>query len=223
MLKKILICALGLSATVPLTGCPQASAQENTATTAVIATPASVTNTTNTKVTTSTTTTSSDRNTIPRTTSASVSGKRKWTKRSGLRFGYVYANKADKPDADGDESKLNSPHMFTMGFELQQCMPGGKWLDVLFIQNVSITGLDQSVISPSARVLVGFEIDKSVQLAVGPQLSFHDPAGEDKYVHLTAAIGYTMDAGVFSVPVHFSFVPDVNDYWATAITTGVNW
>lgn len=148
---------------------------------------------------------------------------KKWTKRSGLRLGYVYANKAEEPNADGEESKLNSPHMFTMGFELQQCMPGGDWLDVLFIQNVSITGLDQSVISPSARVLVGFEIDKSVQLAVGPQLSFHDPAGEDKYVHLTAAIGYTMDAGVFSVPVHFSFVPDVNDYWATAVTTGVNW
>ena len=224
MLKKIIICALGLLITVPLVGCPQASAEENTTTATSAVAPASVTNTTNTKVTTSTTTTTTDRNTTPRRYgSAKVSGKRKWTKRSGLRFGYVYANKADEPDADGEESKLNSPHMFTMGFELQQCMPGGKWLDVLFIQNVSITGLDQSVISPSARVLVGFEIDKAVQLAVGPQLSFHDPAGEDKYVHLTAAIGYTMDAGVFSVPVHFSFVPDVNDYWATAVTTGVNW
>ena len=225
MLKNILICALGLSITVP------AMAQENaTDTTSEVSvdntgTTPTVTNTTKTRVVTSTTTTTgNDRSKISKkVATASVSGKRKWTKRSGLRFGYVYANKADKPDADGDESKLNSPHMFTMGFELQQCMPGGKWLDVLFIQNVSITGLDQSVISPSARVLVGFEIDKSVQLAVGPQLSFHDPAGEDKYVHLTAAIGYTMDAGVFSVPVHFSFVPDVNDYWATAITTGVNW
>ena len=216
MLKKILVCALGLLVFGP------GEAQENTTTTGTTV-PASVTNTTNTKVTTSTTTTTTDRNTIPRrTTSARVSGKRKWTKRSGLRFGYVYANKADEPDADGEESKLNSPHMFTMGFELQQCMPGGKWLDVLFIQNVSITGLDQSVISPSARVLVGFEIDKAVQLAVGPQLSFHDPAGEDKYVHLTAAIGYTMDAGVFSVPVLFSFVPDVNDYWASAVSSGVN-
>jgi hypothetical protein len=223
VLKKILICSLGLFITIPLTGCPQASAQENTTTEKITATPTSVTNTTNTKVTTSTTTTT-DRNTTPtKTTTAKVSGKRKWTKRSGIRFGYVYANKAEEPDADGEESKLNSPHMFTMGFELQQCMPGGDWLDVLFIQNVSITGLDQSVISPSARVLVGFEIDKSVQLAVGPQLTFYDPSGEDKYVHLTAAIGYTMDAGVFSVPVHFSFVPDVNDYWATAVTTGVNW
>ena len=174
MLKKILICALGLLITTPL------MAQE----------------------------TQTDK---------------KWTKRAGIRFGYVYANNAHKPDADGKESKLNSPHMFTMGFEMQQAMNGGKWLDILFIENVSITGMDQSVIAPSVRVLVGFEIDNSIQLAVGPSLSFHDPAKEDKYVHLTAAIGYTMNAGVFSVPVHLSFVPDVNDYWATAVTTGVNW
>ena len=140
-----------------------------------------------------------------------------------MRFGYVYANNAHKPDSEGKESKLHSPHMFTMGFEMQQAMPGGDWLDVLFIQNVSRTRLDQSGVSPSVRVLVGFEIDKSGQLAVGPSLSFHDPANEEKYIHLTAAVGYTMNAGKFSVPVHFSFVPDVNDYWAAAVTTGVNW
>jgi len=182
MLKKIILVATVMFATLALIGCPQAKAHPT-----------------------------------------DKEGVKKWTKRSGLRLGYVYANKANEPDADGEESKLNSPHMFTMGFELQQCMPGGDWLDVLFIQNLSITGLDQSVISPSGRILVGFEIDKSIQLAVGPQLSFHDPSGEDKYVHLTAAVGYTMDAGMFSVPVHLSFVPDVNNYWATAITTGVNW
>ena len=182
MLKRILICALGLLITVPLTGCPQAEAHPTDA-----------------------------------------EGEGKWTKRSGIRFGYVYANDSHKPDSDGEESKLKSPHMTTMGYELQQCMPGGDWLDVLFIQNVSLSGLDQSVISPSVRALIGFEIDKSFQIAVGPNLSFHDPSGEEKFIHLIGAVGYTVDAGMFSVPVHFSFVPDVNNYWATAITTGVNW
>lgn len=148
---------------------------------------------------------------------------RQWTKRAGIRLGYVYANNAHKPDSQGKESELHSPHMFTMGFEMQQAMPGGDWLDVLFIQNVSLSGLDQSILAPSARVLVGFEIDKSLQLAVGPNISPHDPSGEEKFIHLMAAVGYTMNAGMFSVPVHFSFIPDVNGYWATAMTTGVNW
>ena len=147
----------------------------------------------------------------------------KWTKRSGIRFGYVYANKADLPNKDGDESRLSTPHMSTMGLELQQTMPGGDWLDILFIQNVSISGMDQSVLSPSARLLLGFEVNDSTQLAFGPNLTFFDPSGEGRFIHLMAAVGYTAQAGLFSIPVHLSYVPDVDGYYVLALTTGVNW
>jgi len=40
---------------------------------------------------------------------------------------------------------------------------------------------------------------------------------------LVTALGWTQQAGVFSVPIHFVYVPDINDYWRGAITTGVNW
>ena len=43
-----------------------------------------------------------------------------WTKRSGIRFGYVYANKSDKPNNKGEEARLKTPHLTTMGLELQQ-------------------------------------------------------------------------------------------------------
>jgi hypothetical protein len=116
MLKKILICALGLLVTIPLMGCPVAEAHPT---------------------------------------------DKDWSPTSGPRDQefdlamYTLTNLINLMQM-AKESKLSSPHMFTMGFELQQCMPGGKWLDVLFIQNVSVTGLDQSVISPSARVLGWF-------------------------------------------------------------------
>jgi len=38
-----------------------------------------------------------------------------------------------------------------------------------------------------------------------------------------AANGWTQDAGIFSVPVHLVFIPDVNDYYRVAVTTGINW
>ena len=75
-----------------------------------------------------------------------------WNNRKGIRFGYNYANKADESD------RLDKPHMFAIGFETQQTMDGDSWLDLLFIQNLTISGLDQSVILPSASALVGFEI-----------------------------------------------------------------
>ena len=54
-----------------------------------------------------------------------------WTTRKGMRFGYNYANKADETD------RLESPHMFAIGFEMQQTMDGDSWLDLLFIQNIT--------------------------------------------------------------------------------------
>ena len=82
---------------------------------------------------------------------AAVGGE--WTYRKGLRFGYSYANKAETTE------RLESPHMFAMGFELQETMSGGEWLDLLFIQNVVVSGLEQSVIIPTVNALVGFEIN----------------------------------------------------------------
>jgi len=143
--------------------------------------------------------------------------KMDWNTRKGIRFGYNYANKADESD------KLQSPHMFVIGFEMQQTMDGDSWLDLLFIQNLTISGLDQSVVLPSGNALVGFEIKDALQLAVGDNATIVDPSDEDHYVHLVTAVGWTQDAGIFSVPVHLIFVPDVNDYYRVAVTTGINW
>ena len=147
----------------------------------------------------------------------SKSSKMDWTARKGMRFGYNYANKADESD------RLKSPHMFAIGFEMQQAMDGDSWLDLLFIQNLTISGLDQSVVLPSANAMVGFEIKDSLQLAVGANVTVVDPSDENHYVHLVTAVGWTQAAGIFSVPVHLVFIPDVNDYYRVAVTTGINW
>ena len=148
-----------------------------------------------------------------------------WHKRTGIRFGYAYINgvqEAEDLNSPGEVKRIH-PHTSVLGFEMQQAMAGGGWLDILFIENVSLTGLDQSVINPSASLLVGFEIDKQIQLGVGPHLSFFDASGENRYIHLIVAAGYTAQAGLLSVPLHVTFVPDVDGFWAMAITTGVNW
>ena len=100
-----------------------------------------------------------------------------WTTRKGMRFGYTYANKADTSD------RLESPHMVSLGFEMQQTMHGGDWLDILYIQNIMVSGIDQSVLAPSANVLVGFEINEALQLGVGVNGTIYDPSNEEHYFH----------------------------------------
>lgn len=154
-----------------------------------------------------------------------------WGTRKGMRFGYSYLGGLedhqllktdDNPDGDPDAS-LRTPGMFAMGFELQQTREGGSWLDMLFIQNVTISGLDQSIAAPSASLLVGFEIQDQLQLAIGPNLSAVDPENSGNYFHLATAAGYTVEAGDFSVPFHVVYIPDVLGNFRLAATTGINW
>ena len=133
----------------------------------------------------------------------------------GFRVGYSYINGAE------DHARLSSPHLFVMGYEATQRISGGEWLNVITVQNIMVAGMNQSVFIPSGNFLLGFEMNERVQVGVGPNISpFSEP---DDIIHMIAAVGYTPEAGDFNVPVHLSYVPDVDGNYRIAVTTGVNW
>lgn len=76
---------------------------------------------------------------------------------------------------------LRSSHLFVIGYELTQRYEGGSWLNVITVQNVSVSGINQSLFIPSLNALVGFEIKEQIQIGTGINLMPFDPAG--KYVH----------------------------------------
>ena len=108
-----------------------------------------------------------------------------------------------------------------MGYEFTERLYGGDWMNVILVQNVMISGMEQSLFIPTANFLVGFEANRRVQLGVGPNLNPMDP--DEKFVHMVGAIGFTPDVGVFNMPFHASFIPDVDGDWRAALTTGINW
>jgi hypothetical protein len=40
---------------------------------------------------------------------------------------------------------------------------------------------------------------------------------------MVMGVGYTPQVGSFNVPLHASFIPDVDGNWRAQLTTGVNW
>ena len=76
----------------------------------------------------------------------------------GFRVGYAYYNNV---------SMLKSPHLLVMGYEGTQRIHGGDWLNVITVQNFSVTGLEQSLIIPTVNLLVGFEANERLQMGVG--------------------------------------------------------
>ena len=134
----------------------------------------------------------------------------------GFRLGYSYA-----PEAPTYSDRVKSPHMFVIGYEFTQRLTGGDWLNVVTVENLMLSGLNQSLIVPTVNVLVGFEINNAVQLGVGPNINLFDP--NDKILHMVVAGGFAKNAGAFNVPIHAFYIPDIDGDYRVGLTTGVNW
>lgn len=133
----------------------------------------------------------------------------------GFRVGYAYV--ANLPP----DGPLRSPHLFVLGYELTERALGGSWLDVIVVENLSVSGINQSVFVPTGNLLVGFGIARQLELGTGVNVSPLDPYG--KVLHQVIAVGWTPRAGAFRVPVHATLVPDVDGQWRLGTTIGVNW
>lgn len=132
----------------------------------------------------------------------------------GFRVGYTYVN-------IDDDSPLQSPHLFVLGYEATYRALGGEWLDVVIIGNGSVAGINQSIFIPSANGLVGFAIKKQIEVGTGLNWSPFDPSYN--YVHQVVAVGWTPPAGTFNLPIHVTWIPDVDGHWRLGSTIGVNW
>lgn len=144
----------------------------------------------------------------------------------GFRLGYMFVNDYDRPiDKDDPGSSLKeqldmkSPHLFVIGYEVMRRMVGHSWLNVILVGNAMVAGLEQSKFYPSANFLIGFEIDRSFQIGVGPNLT----PTRDKAAHVIFAAGWTPLVGRIYLPVHAFYVPDVDGNFRTGMTVGVNW
>ena len=134
----------------------------------------------------------------------------------GFRVGYAYS-----PLAPTYSDRVRSPHMFVMGYEFTQRLAGGDWLNVIAVENIMLTGLNQSLVIPTVNGLLGFELNETLQLGTGINVNMFDP--NEKYLHMIVAGGITADAGLFKIPLHIYGVPDVDGDYRIGLTTGVNW
>lgn len=149
---------------------------------------------------------------------------------SGFRMGGMYIANWEKPQMDRldssgnpqsvkDKFGLKSPYMFLLGYEGFYRIVGHSWLNVLMVGNVSVAGLDQSKFIPTASGLLGFEIDRQLELGVGVNVT-PDPVSPS---HMIAAAGWTPKVGSIQTPIHFFYIPDADGNSRTGATIGMNW
>jgi len=132
--------------------------------------------------------------------------------RKGVRLGYAFVNLQD-----GDP--LRSPHVSVFGFEVQQRLRGGSWLDFIAVENLSVTGIEQGLFRPSLNLLIGFEFQQRLQVGAGAHVQPME--ADDQALRLQLVVGGTVPAGDLEVPIHVGFIPDPDGRWRAQLTTGV--
>lgn len=142
----------------------------------------------------------------------------------GVRLGWMYLDHYDKPTRENgmslkDEVGLKTPHMMLIGYEAFYRVVGHSWLDVLIVGNLSVAGVEQSVVIPAASGLIGFEIDRAFQIGIGVNLTPDTEAP----THMIAAAGWTPRVGSIHTPVHVFWIPDLANNSRYGATVGVSW
>jgi hypothetical protein len=141
----------------------------------------------------------------------------------GFRLGFGYVMNYDQPVASlggqslKDAIGMRTPQQFLLGYEFMYRVTGHSWLNVILLANATVAGLEQSKFFPTGNGLIGFEINKSFQVGVGPSLT--PLKGQEAHVILAA--GWTPRVGRFYVPLHAFYIPDVDGLNRMGVTTGV--
>jgi hypothetical protein len=133
---------------------------------------------------------------------------------SGFRMGYGYVA----------NSELRSPHLMILGWDHMQTISTGSRIDVIVAGNVSLGGMNQGVMLPSTHLIVGYQFNNSLQLGVGPVVTFAELGDQPSArLNMIAAAGWNIKMGDVYFPIHAAYVPDLDGRWRTYITTGMNW
>lgn len=133
---------------------------------------------------------------------------------SGFRMGYGYAVNEDLP----------SPHIMVVGWDHMQSMNTGTALDFIIAGNISMGGMNQGRVLPSAHLIVGYQIYDSLQFGLGPVVTLKQNEVEPiPKLNMIIAGGWNFEMGDVYIPLHVAYVPDINGEWRSYVTTGINW
>lgn len=141
--------------------------------------------------------------------------------RHGFRVGYTYLD---------DAEALVHPHVMLMGYEAQQVLGKGEIIDVMFVENILIGGLNQNVAVPTVNALAGVEILERFQIGFGVNGTMLPPNDLDSLnipafsVGMIAAVGVAIPIEeVYEVPINVSWTAEDDGIGRIAVSTGINW
>ena len=119
------------------------------------------------------------------------------------------------------ERGMEWPMTTVIGVETVQRIRASQKLHFIVVGNLLAGGFDQNFFFVNANGAVGLDINETVQLGMGVNLTPGSESGLSHAVYF-ASYSYPLDKGVF-MPITFTAVPDKEGHHRFGLSIGFNW
>ena len=121
------------------------------------------------------------------------------------------------------EEKFSSPHCSSMQYGQVYAFHTTEEIGFFTNPSITIVGLNQSVIQPSASLVIGFQFGSHLQIGSGPIVHFREEEDEPFLPQLVLQATYIFKYNGASLPFTFGYVPLSKSLTQAQILIGYTW
>ena len=105
------------------------------------------------------------------------------------------------------EEPFVSPHCSVLQYRSVFIFSNDRELTAFMEPSISVIGLNQSVLQPSASLVVGFKLGSRFKIGSGPIISIRDNIDETIFPQLVIEASYVLHVFQNMIPIKFGYVP----------------
>ena len=133
-----------------------------------------------------------------------------------ISLGYQYRTLVSEED-------FTSPHCSVLQYSGVFTFSGNGGLNAFAEPSFGIVGLNQSVLQPSASMILGFQVGNLFKIGSGPTVSTRDDQDNTFFPQIIIEASFLLHVDESIIPIKFGYVPMSHGLTQYQLTLGYTW
>lgn len=151
---------------------------------------------------------------IPFALRAHTPSAKKWV--HNVSLGYQYRTLVS-------EENFTFPHCSVLQYGAGFTLSENSTLNAFVEPSISIVGLNQSVIQPSASMILGFQLGDFFKIGSGPTVSTRDDQDDTFFPQILVEASFLLHIAQSTIPIKVGYVPTSHGLTQYQLILGYTW
>ena len=121
------------------------------------------------------------------------------------------------------EENFTSPHCSVLQYGAVFSLSENSNLNAFIEPSLSIVGLNQSVIQPSASMVLGFQLGQFFKIGSGPTVATRDDQDNTFFPQILVEASFLLHIDQSTIPIKFGYVPTSHGLTQYQLILGYTW